>query len=280
MTIVEHAEIEDLPLRHDGPFAHPAGKPLDSLGCTDRGLLWEVQRAQRKAGHLWPCVAFKFEDLEATGESWIDPTAGRDTDDDLRRGRPHGTDEGRGLGRAANHPELLLNRYDLVFAKAKASMEAMAVGAPVVLCDFGGLGPMVRADEFERLRSLNFGFEAFVNELTPEGVIREMERYDTIDAARVRDLVRATCGLEDAVTDLVNVYRQVIEECPPSRARGTCAARVPGQRRMAALNYRVSKVPIVAFYKAFGMGPRRIPGPLSPLYSVAKAAMRRLLRVT
>jgi hypothetical protein len=167
-----------------------------------------------------------------------------------------------------------------VFAKAKASMEAMAVGAAVVLCDFGGLGPMVRAEEFERLRSLNFGFEAFVNELTPEGVIREMERYDTIDAARVRDLVRATCGLEDAVTDLVNVYRQVIEECPPSRARGTCAARVPGQRRMAALSYRVSKVPIVAFYKSFGMGPRRIPGPLSPLYRVTRAAMRRLLRVT
>jgi len=49
---------------------------------------------------------------------------------------------------------------------------------------------------------------------------------------------------------------------------------------MAALSYRVSKLPIVAFYKAFGMGLRRIPGPLSPLYRVTRAAMRRLLRVT
>src|SRR5450759_5380030 len=113
MTIVEHAEIEDLPLRHDGPFAHPAGKPLDSLGCTDRGLLWEVQRAQREAGHLWPCVAFKFEDLEATGESWIDPTAGRDTDDDRGRGRPHGTDEGRGDCRVLRRAALLVARVDV-----------------------------------------------------------------------------------------------------------------------------------------------------------------------
>ncbi len=178
---------------------------------------------------------------------------------------------GRGVGRGANHPEHLLDRYDLVFAKAKAAMEAMAVGAAVVLCDFGGLGPMVTADQFDRLRPLNFGFESLVNEVTPEGLIREVERYDASDAARVRDLIRATCGLEGAVSDLVAAYVNVISEAAPSRIQ---------RRRMAALRYRATKVPIVAFYKAFGMGPRRIPGPLGRPYRVARAAMRRLLRVT
>ena len=49
-------------------------------------------------------------------------------------------------------PERVLGRYDIVFAKAKAAMEAMAVGAAVVLCDFGGVGPMVTWADFDRLR--------------------------------------------------------------------------------------------------------------------------------
>ena len=37
----------------------------------------------------------------------------------------------------------LTGDYDLVFAKARCALEAMAVGAAVVLCDTHGLGPMV-----------------------------------------------------------------------------------------------------------------------------------------
>ncbi len=178
---------------------------------------------------------------------------------------------GRGAGCSADHPEFLLDRYDLVFAKAKAAMEAMAVGAEVVLCDFGGLGPMVTTDEFDRLRPLNFGFEALVHDLTPDGVVREVERYDAGEAARVRDLVRTKCGLEGAVTDLLNVYGEVISRGLPSR--------MP-PRRVEALTYRITKLPVVGFYRAFGMGPRRIPSPLGRPYRATRAAMRRFLGVT
>jgi hypothetical protein len=40
-------------------------------------------------------------------------------------------------------PELLLGDYDLVFAKARAALEALAVGSAVILCDAAGAGPMV-----------------------------------------------------------------------------------------------------------------------------------------
>ncbi len=189
---------------------------------------------------------------------------------------------GRGVGRISDNPEQLLAEYDLVFAVGKAALEAMAVGAAVVLCDFGGLGPMVTADDFDRLRSLNFGLAALVDARTPEGVVLQVNKYDPVEAGRVRDLVRSRCALERAVGDLVAVYERVIEEAGASRMAGVgvgSAGRSTGGR-LAVLRYRASKVPLVAFYRAFGLGPRQVPGPVKPLYRVLRATMRRLLWVS
>ena len=40
-------------------------------------------------------------------------------------------------------------RYDIVFAKARAAIEAMAVGAAVIVCDFDGVGPMVSTENVD-----------------------------------------------------------------------------------------------------------------------------------
>jgi hypothetical protein len=119
---------------------------------------------------------------------------------------------GTGVGRPVAKPEAILGSYDIVFAKAKAAMEAMAVGAAVVLCDFGGVGPMVTAKEFEDLRPLNFGFQALRAPLRPENVLCQIARYDPRDAARVCELLRASASLDQATTDLVGIYGEVIEE--------------------------------------------------------------------
>ena len=42
-----------------------------------------------------------------------------------------------------DRPEAILGDYDLVFAKARAAMEAMATGCAVILCDRVGAGPLV-----------------------------------------------------------------------------------------------------------------------------------------
>jgi hypothetical protein len=117
---------------------------------------------------------------------------------------------GKSSGNSVARPESVLWRYDLIFAKAKASMEAMATGAAVVLCDFGGVGPIVTSENFERLRQVNFGFEALVDPLTPESVLRQMERYDPEDAARVCTKIHSTAGLESAVEHLLTIYVEVI----------------------------------------------------------------------
>ena len=119
---------------------------------------------------------------------------------------------GSGSGKPVNAPERILGRYDVVFAKAKAAMEAMAIGAAVVLCDYGGVGPMVTTANFDPLRPHNFGFRVLSEPLAPEPLVREIERYDAHDAARVRDRIRSEAALEPFVTALVGTYRAVIDE--------------------------------------------------------------------
>ncbi len=119
---------------------------------------------------------------------------------------------GAGVARIVTRPELLLPKYEIVFAKAKAAMEAMAVGTAVILCDFSGVGPMVTSTKFDELRPLNFGFEALRNPLQPEVLLREIARYDPEDAARVRDLLRSRAGLVPAVENLAAIYREAIAE--------------------------------------------------------------------
>jgi glycosyltransferase involved in cell wall biosynthesis len=119
---------------------------------------------------------------------------------------------GAGIGRIVTRPELLLGGYDIVFAKGKAAMEAMAVGAAVVLCDFSGVGPMVTSTRFGALRPLNFGFEALRDPLHPGPLLREIATYDPVDAAKVRDLVRARAELSPAVERLIAIYHEVMQE--------------------------------------------------------------------
>jgi hypothetical protein len=119
---------------------------------------------------------------------------------------------GLGVGKVLQQPERALGSYDIVFAKGKAAIEALAVGNAVVLCDYAGVGPMVTAAEFDWLRDRNFGFEALREPLAAAAVIRQIVRYDAQDAARVRDLIRARAGLDQAVERLVAIYQQVIAE--------------------------------------------------------------------
>jgi hypothetical protein len=132
--------------------------------------------------------------------------------------------EMRGLasGNPTNEPQDLLQHYDIVFAKARAAIEAMAVGCAVVLLDAAGLGPMVTMANFTRLRPNNFGFRTLVDEPTAENIARTIQRYDATDAACVRDLVRSEANMSDAVSKIVRIYEEVVAE-NVDRARDSAA---------------------------------------------------------
>ncbi len=148
---------------------------------------------------------------------------------------------GRAAGSEHDRPEELLGAYDLVFAKARSALQALAVGCAVVVCDVAGLGPLVSTAAFDELRARNLGFSTMTRPVEPGLVVEEVGRYDPVDAAVVSARVRAEAGVDLAVARLVAVWREALAEqraAPPldpeveRRAIGLALAR--GARGEAA----------------------------------------------
>lgn len=119
---------------------------------------------------------------------------------------------GAGAGWISDRPETLLARYDLVFARGRCALEALASGAAVVLCGIEGAGPLVTSTEVDRLRRLNFGRRALTQPLVPGVLEREIGRYDATDAEQASRRVREEASLETATAEALALYREVIEE--------------------------------------------------------------------
>lgn len=115
-------------------------------------------------------------------------------------------------GRSCDRPEDVLGQYDVVFARAKAAIEAMAVGTAVVLCDRRGMGPLVTTAEFDQLRPLNFGRRTLCRPLSVENLCAELDRYSPQEAAAVSQRIRAEAPLTLAVDRWLDLYHTVIAE--------------------------------------------------------------------
>ena len=119
---------------------------------------------------------------------------------------------GREFGNASLEPERLLGQYDIVFARARAALEAAAVGSAVILLSWLGLGPLVTARELDRLRRLNLGIRTLNAPLTVAGVRAAIERYDAADAAEVSRQVRASAGRDAVIDALLTIYAGLREK--------------------------------------------------------------------
>jgi hypothetical protein len=139
---------------------------------------------------------------------------------------------GKGVGAVSRTPEELLGRYDLVFAKGRSALEALAVGCAVVLVDFAGSGPMVTAAALDSLRRNNFGRRLLVRPLDPDLLAAEVARYDADDATRVAAAIRATAGLDAQLDTLDALYREVVDE------EAACGSDVAAELRAASAYVR------------------------------------------
>ena len=128
---------------------------------------------------------------------------------------------GMNSGRLLEKPEAVLGDYDLVFAKGKAALEALAMGVAVILCDKMGLGPLVTSSDLDHLRRCNFGRRLLDCEISREAVANRIARYDAADAETVSRRIREQAGLTTQVDHLVALYQRVIDEHaanPPGHA--------------------------------------------------------------
>lgn len=136
---------------------------------------------------------------------------------------------GLGAGNPCARPWEVLGQYDLVFASGRSALEALAVGAAVIICNHYGLGPMVTTAELDWLRRTNLGFMATLRRpFEVDEVLTQIARYEAGDAAEVARRIRATAGLETTVDRLLELYAAVIaahqRALPPSPAAEMRAA--------------------------------------------------------
>lgn len=134
---------------------------------------------------------------------------------------------GAGAGREHARPEEVLGEFDLVFAKGKSALEALAAGTAVIPCDAMGMGPLVTTANLAELRPLNFGLRSLREPVTAQGLRREIARYDAADAMSVSAAIRERAGADSMVDRLCALYEEVVAEhraAPAPDAREEMAA--------------------------------------------------------
>ncbi|NLC71420.1 MAG: glycosyltransferase family 4 protein [Desulfuromonadaceae bacterium] len=120
---------------------------------------------------------------------------------------------GRSAGNVLSKPEETLGNYDIVFAKARCALEAMASGCAVVVADSAGLGGLVTTGNVEKLRRLNFGIRTLQNAfITEKNVLRELAEYKADDARQVSLYIRENSSILESVDKWLAIYFKILTE--------------------------------------------------------------------
>ena len=122
--------------------------------------------------------------------------------------------------------EQVLPRYDIVFATARMALEAAAVGCAVVVVDGRGFAGMLRNENLQAWRRLNFGAGLLTAPVTSAALDAAIVAYDAADAAGVCARLRAEASADDYSAAYLELYARVIGEGIPqdiSRAAATAA---------------------------------------------------------
>jgi hypothetical protein len=176
---------------------------------------------------------------------------------------------GAAAGTATSVPHEVLQRYDLVFGKGRAAIEALAVGCAVVLCDYTGSGPMVTSADWDRLRRANFGFAELTRGHGADVLLAEIGRYDPDDTAAVSARIRAEAGLDRYVDGLERLYATLLLEGGAGCSyRVSLPAKVRAEVHLAAFRSycatpdvaRARLHPLVRWVRAVHAAPRRAAG--------------------
>jgi hypothetical protein len=185
---------------------------------------------------------------------------------------------GAAAGRPIDRPEEVLPQFELVFAKARCAIEALAAGCAVIVCDAQGLAGLVTTSSLEALRQLNFGARTLRRSISAADLGAEIDRYDPADAAAVCERLRQAADSDLLADQFISLYDALCTEAsaqPPAEGDELLAVS-RSLSRMAAQLYAhvgtgqpVSAPPPVA---------TRPPAPRSGLLRRLARRFRRLIR--
>lgn len=145
---------------------------------------------------------------------------------------------GKGTGTASLKPENHLGEYDLVFAKAKAAMEAVASGCAVCVCDFTGLAGLARLENYEHYRQLNFGMKLMTKDISIEELKNEIALYDADEIAAFTNKLRTETRLEAKLAEIMSLYDEVMAQYKSGK-RGNYSFTLSNYIRCRKATFRI-----------------------------------------
>lgn len=143
---------------------------------------------------------------------------------------------GAGGGAASSQPELHLPQFDLVFAKGRCALEAMAAGCAVIVCDAMGMAGMVTPETFDLFRPLNFGVRTLRRNPAPtqQDIEEQIALYDPEKSRQVTQRLRAEGDQALVIRRLIALYEEAIAAAAASPAADTTS---PGAEAQATADY-------------------------------------------
>lgn len=118
---------------------------------------------------------------------------------------------GIGFGTHRSDPENILGNYDIVFAKGKAAMEAMACGAAVIICDFLGLGGMITLDNYSKLRPMNFSYGDVGAIDKSNLILQEIRKFNQADVVAITKKIRKEADFKKYIDNILIEYSKAKE---------------------------------------------------------------------
>ncbi len=117
---------------------------------------------------------------------------------------------GDGVGASIDDPERVLADYDVVFAKARCAIEAMAAGCAVLATDAAGYGGMVTPANVDWMLDWNVGDRCLQRVHDADAIAEDLRRIDEDDVQQVALRVRQRCSLRGALDAYEHLYRDAI----------------------------------------------------------------------
>jgi len=118
---------------------------------------------------------------------------------------------GAGSGNQSREPGAVLADYDLVFAKARCAMEALAVGCAVILLNEGmGMAGLVTPDNMVAWQRWNFGRRLLQKPIETGAVRDAIGAYSRTAAAAASEYLRSTASLERTAAAFSSLAEAII----------------------------------------------------------------------
>lgn len=133
------------------------------------------------------------------------------------------------IGPEVLRPEAVLPTYDVVFASGVSAIEALACGCAVVVLGRTSCGELVRPDNVDRYRQVNFSIAVNSPPPSADKIAAELDLYSASDGEALTARVRVEADFQRSVEILVRIYETLVERQralePDPRAELLAASR-------------------------------------------------------